>query len=104
MKISVTDIAKEEMKKFKGTAPAIRLSVIDGCCGKSFEVNKIHAPNETDAVAYIDDIIFVMDRDDVKIAPEITIDHPGPIDGFMITNVKAIGGCGCGRSFFVDEA
>lgn len=103
MKIKLTDEARNELKKFKGAAPAIRLSIIDGCCGKSFEVDKIHAPNETDEVAHVDDIIFVMDKNDVKIAPEITIDHPGPIDGFMITNLNAVGGCGCGRSFFVDE-
>lgn len=103
MKISVTDQAKEEMKRFKGAAPAIRLSIIEGCCGKSFEMNKVHSPSETDEVAHVDDIIFIMGRNDVKIAPEITIDHPGPIDGFMITNVHAVGGCGCGRSFFVEE-
>lgn len=101
MNIQVSENAKEALHK---TFPerTIRLSIIDGCCGKSFALDVSTTSDENDVHVGVKPLTFVMHKEDVKLANKIAIDVPGPIDGFMITNVNAVGGCACGRSFFVE--
>lgn len=98
MQITLTPPAKDELIKLSNT---FALSITEGCCGKSFALDQ-NPLKKTVKVIEIDGIQFYVDDETESLAPEVAIDFPGPIDGFMITNLKAIGGCACGRSFYVD--
>lgn len=102
MIITVTDLAKEKLTGLSANK-TFGLSIVDGCCGKSFALDPNPQGDETRRFIEIDDVKFYIDDETERIAPEVSIDYPGPIDGFMIANLKAQGGCACGRSFFVDE-
>lgn len=102
MKITVTDAANADLATNYGDATTIRLALTQGCCGKSFAIEPGSAVTDDDVSSPVGDYLFVMQKDDAGVASEIAIDSPGPIGGFMITNLKATGGCACGRSFFID--
>lgn len=100
MIITLTDSAKSQLLEEGGT---YTLSITDGCCGKSFDLQPQKAVTTDKRFVEIDGVRFYVDAETERIAPEVTFDHPGPIEGYMITNVKALGGCGCGKSFFIAE-
>ncbi len=103
MTIQLSDLAKIEMAKYLSGSPYLRLSLIDGCCGKSFSIEKVSSQDTSDASYQVDNLTFLMPQEHAALVPDIVVDAPGPIEGFLITPKNAIGGCGCGRSFFIDE-
>lgn len=97
----VLELMKKEQKDPKATA--LRIAVLAGGCS-GYRYDFAFMPNQKEA----DDIVIekngitvLIDTKSIEFMDGATVDYTETLHGagFVVTNPKASGGCGCGKSF-----
>lgn len=109
MAITFTDSAAERVRTFlakRGTGLGLRLGVKKtGCSGYSYIVNYADEVGADDIVFEVDDVKVVVDRQSLDVIDGTEVDYvrEGLNEAFKFRNPQAIGECGCGESFSIQE-
>jgi iron-sulfur cluster assembly protein len=104
MGISISDRAKEELKKMDvGEGKFLRISVIPGgCSGMTYSAAVDETRKDTDEILFEDtDISVVAEAGTDMFLDGLTIDFSDDLikRGFRFSNPNVGGSCGCGASF-----
>lgn len=109
MAITLTDRAADRVRTFltkRGSGVGLRLGVKrTGCSGFSYIVNYADEVGADDIVFAVDDVKVIVDRESLEIIDGTEIDfvREGLSEAFRFRNPQAIGECGCGESFSIQE-
>ncbi len=109
MAITLTDSAAERVRTFlakRGNGIGLRLGVKKtGCSGYSYIVNYADEVGTDDIVFEIDDVKVVVDRQSLDVIDGTEVDYvrEGLNEAFKFRNPQAVGECGCGESFSIQE-
>ena len=104
MGISITDRAKEELKKMEvGKDAFLRISVIPGgCSGMTYNAAVDSERKDNDELLFEDSEISVVAEEGTDMFLDgLTIDFSDDLitRGFRFSNPNVGGSCGCGASF-----
>jgi iron-sulfur cluster assembly protein len=109
MAITLTDSAANRVRTFlikRGNGIGLRLGVKKtGCSGFSYIVNYADDVGADDVVFDIDDVKVIVDRQSLDVIDGTEVDYvrEGLNEAFKFRNPQAIGECGCGESFSIQE-
>jgi iron-sulfur cluster assembly protein len=109
MAITLTDNAANRVRTFlmkRGNGIGLRLGVKKtGCSGFSYIVNYADEVGADDVVFDIDDVKVIVDRQSLDVIDGTEVDYvrEGLNEAFKFRNPQAIGECGCGESFSIQE-
>ncbi len=109
MAITLTDSAANRVRTFlakRGNGIGLRLGVKKtGCSGFSYIVNYADEVGADDVVFDIDDIKVIVDEQSLGVIDGTEVDYvrEGLNEAFKFRNPQAIGECGCGESFSIQE-
>jgi iron-sulfur cluster assembly protein len=109
MAITLTDSAANRVRTFlikRGNGIGLRLGVKKtGCSGFSYLVNYADEVGADDVVFDIDDVKVIVDRQSLDVIDGTEVDYvrEGLNEAFKFRNPQAIGECGCGESFSIQE-
>ena len=109
MAITLTDSAADRVRTFlaqRGNGIGLRLGVKKtGCSGFSYIVNYADEVGTDDVVFAINDVKVIVDRQSLEIIDGTEVDYvrEGLNEAFKFRNPQAVGECGCGESFSIQE-
>lgn len=109
MAITLTDSASKRVRTFlakRGSGIGLRLGVKKtGCSGFSYIVNYADEIDADDVVFDIDDVKVIVDSKSLAVIDGTEVDYvrEGLNEAFKFRNPQAIGECGCGESFSIQE-
>jgi len=109
MAITLTDSAAERVRTFlakRGNGIGLRLGAKKtGCSGYSYIVNYADEVGADDIVFEVDDVKVVVDRQSLAVIDGTEVDYvrEGLNEAFKFRNPQAVGECGCGESFSIQE-
>ena len=109
MAITLTDSAATRVRTFlakRGSGIGLRLGVKKtGCSGFSYLVNYADEIGADDVVFDVDDVKVIVDSKSLAVIDGTEVDYvrEGLNEAFKFRNPQAIGECGCGESFSIQE-
>jgi iron-sulfur cluster assembly protein len=109
MAITLTDSAADRVRTFlaqRGHGIGLRLGVKKtGCSGFSYIVNYADEVDEDDVIFAVDDVKVIVDRQSLEIIDGTEVDYvrEGLNEAFKFRNPQAVGECGCGESFSIEN-
>ena len=109
MAITLTDSAANRVRTFlmkRGSGIGLRLGVKKtGCSGFSYIVNYADEVGADDVVFDIDDVKVIVDKQSLDVIDGTEVDYvrEGLNEAFKFRNPLAVGECGCGESFSIQE-
>ncbi|NND65017.1 MAG: iron-sulfur cluster assembly accessory protein [Gammaproteobacteria bacterium] len=109
MSITLTTSAIERVQHYlkkRGSGIGLRLGVKrTGCSGYAYLINYAEEITDDDVVFEEQGLKVIVDPESLKIIDGTEVDFvkEGLAEMFRFRNPRAIGECGCGESFTIDE-
>ena len=112
MSVTLTEKAAFRLRTFirsganEATTKGVRFAAVDGgCSGFEYALDIVDRPETDDLVFEQDRINIYLDHKSAPFLNGIIVDFVESLTqaGFTFENPNATGGCGCGKSFSVDE-
>jgi iron-sulfur cluster assembly accessory protein len=108
--ITITDAASRKARELRvaegrGDAEVLRIGVQGGGCSGFQYLLEFDERRDDDRVLDLDGLVAVVDPFSAPLLSGLILDYDGSIGGkgFEFKNPQVSAGCGCGRSFQVNE-